>query len=106
MKNYAPVNTFNFLPVGKIIPRHFYQFDQPKIAPKIAFITSYPPRECGIATYSKDLIDSLKMKFGESFKPVICALETDSQQPMYTEDVSFILNTDHEFSFKNTHLLE
>lgn len=101
MKNYAPVNTFNFLPVGKIIPRHFYQFDQPKIAPKIAFITSYPPRECGIATYSKDLIDSLKMKFGESFKPVICALETDSQQPMYTEDVSFILNTDHEFSFKN-----
>ncbi len=101
MKNYAPVNAFNFLPVGKIIPRHFYQFDQPKISPKIAFITSYPPRECGIATYSKDLIDSLKMKFGESFKPVICALETDSQQPMYTEEVSYILNTDHEFSFKN-----
>jgi len=101
MKNYVPISTFNFLPVGKIIPRDFYQFDPPKISPKIAFISSYPPRECGIATYSKDLIDSLKMKFGESFKPVICALETDSQQPIYKEDVSFILNTDHEFSFKN-----
>jgi glycosyltransferase involved in cell wall biosynthesis len=43
----------------------------------------------------------LKKKFGESFKPVICALETDSQQPINTEEVSFILNTDHEFSFKN-----
>jgi len=101
MKNYVPANTFNFLPAGKIIPRNFYRFEPPKITPKIAFISSYPPRECGIATYSKDLIDSLKLKFGESFKPVICALETDSQQPMYTEEVSYILNTDHEFSFRN-----
>ena len=26
---------------------------------EILFITSYPPRECGIATYSQDLIKSL-----------------------------------------------
>lgn len=26
---------------------------------RVAFLGSYPPRECGIATYSKDLIDSI-----------------------------------------------
>lgn len=26
-----------------------------KTLPEIVFITSYPPRECGIATYSQDL---------------------------------------------------
>jgi hypothetical protein len=28
--------------------------------PVILFITSYPPRECGIATYSQDLLAALK----------------------------------------------
>ena len=31
--------------------------------PEIVFITSYPPRECGIATYSQDLIFALNNKF-------------------------------------------
>ena len=30
---------------------------------EILFITSYPPRECGIATYSQDLIMALNNKF-------------------------------------------
>jgi len=31
--------------------------------PEILFITSYPPRECGIATYSQDLLKALNNKF-------------------------------------------
>ena len=38
------------------------------ILPEIVFITSYPPRECGIATYSQDLIFSLNNKFRKSFE--------------------------------------
>ncbi len=30
---------------------------------EILVITSYPPRECGIATYSQDLIRALNNKF-------------------------------------------
>jgi len=30
--------------------------------PEILFITTFPPRECGIATYSQDLISALKQK--------------------------------------------
>ena len=35
--------------------------------PEILFISSYPPRECGIATYSQDLIKALNNKFNHSF---------------------------------------
>lgn len=33
------------------------------VLPEILFITSCPPRECGIATYSQDLIKALNNKF-------------------------------------------
>ena len=42
--------------------------------PGILIITSYPPRECGIATYSQDLIFALNNKFTKSFDITICAL--------------------------------
>ena len=35
--------------------------------PEILVITSFPPRECGIATYSQDLIKSLNNIFSDSF---------------------------------------
>jgi glycosyltransferase involved in cell wall biosynthesis len=101
MKNSQLVKTFEFLPLRKGATRDLFQFEPPHSGPKIAFISSYPPRECGIATYSKDLIDFLKIKFGDSFTPMICALESDSQQPTFTEEVSHVLNTDHEFSFRH-----
>ena len=42
---------------------------------QILFIASYPPRACGIATYSKDLVDALKEKFDASFSIKVCAVE-------------------------------
>jgi len=43
--------------------------------PKILVVTTFPPRECGIATYSQDLVKSLNSKFKKSFDIKICALE-------------------------------
>lgn len=63
------------------------------VPPEVLFISSYPPRECGIATYSQDLIKTLNNKFGLSFAIKVCALETADQSYTYTDEVKFILNT-------------
>ena len=65
----------------------------PKVVPEILVITSYPSRECGIATYSQDLINAIKDKFGQSFSLKVCALETKENEYKYPEEVKYILNT-------------
>jgi glycosyltransferase involved in cell wall biosynthesis len=75
--------------------------------PEILFITTYPPRECGIASYSQDLIKALDNKFKESFKIKICLLESGNEKPSYADsipnenarEIKYILNTDHPGSF-------
>jgi glycosyltransferase involved in cell wall biosynthesis len=60
---------------------------------EILFITSYPPRVCGIATYSQDLIKALNNKFSNSFKIIVCALESDDSDFQYPDEVKYVLNT-------------
>jgi glycosyltransferase involved in cell wall biosynthesis len=64
-----------------------------KDLPEILVITSYPPRECGIATYSQDLIRSLNNKFSHSFSIKVCALESGDTSFFYPEEVKYILKT-------------
>ena len=59
----------------------------------ILCITSYPPRECGIATYSQDLIRALNNKFSNSFSIKVCALESNGITYPYPEEVKYILKT-------------
>jgi glycosyltransferase involved in cell wall biosynthesis len=61
--------------------------------PEILFITSYPPRECGIATYSQDLMKALDNKFGNSFSLKVCALESGTMNYEYPDEVKYILDT-------------
>jgi glycosyltransferase involved in cell wall biosynthesis len=70
--------------------------------PEILFITSFPSRECGIASYSQDLIHALQNKFGTSFICSVCALETDNEKPVYNEKPMYVLNTDQPTSFLKT----
>jgi len=60
---------------------------------EILFITSYPPRECGIATYSQDLIRALNHKFSHSFSIKVCALESNGITYTYPPEVKCILKT-------------
>ncbi len=77
----------------------FGVIETPNKLPEVLFITSYPPRECGIATYSQDLINALNNQFSNSFTCSICALESDPEQHSYMETPKFILNTDNRNSF-------
>lgn len=72
------------------------QFDNKfkKSEPEVLIISSYPPRECGIATYSTDLLKALNNKFNKSFSVKIAALETNHEIHTYDDQVAYKLNTD------------
>ncbi len=73
--------------------------------PEIVFVTSFPPRECGIATFSQDLIYALNNKFDKSFNSSVCALESNTELHKYEEEPRFVLNTDNPDAFLETALL-
>ncbi|HET6556009.1 MAG TPA: glycosyltransferase [Prolixibacteraceae bacterium] len=69
------------------------------IKPEILVISSYPPRECGIATYSRDLITALNKEFDQSFDIRVCALETGDESFEYPDEVKFRLDTSQSATF-------
>src|SRR5437868_15252350 len=83
-----------------ISKRRVKHSDDGNVLPEILFITSYPPRECGIATYSQDLMKALNNKFNHSFKLSICALESDNEKHDYAEEIKYVLNTNHLDAFE------
>lgn len=70
--------------------------------PQVLYITSYPPRECGIASYSQDLIKALANKYDNSFTSSICALESDKEVHTYSDEVKFVLDTSDAASYLQT----
>jgi glycosyltransferase involved in cell wall biosynthesis len=60
---------------------------------EILIITSYPPRKCGIATYSQDLIQSIEDKYTEDFSIRVCALLNKDDQMEYPHQVKYFLKT-------------
>ena len=65
----------------------------PKPLPEILFITSYPNRECGIATYSQDLVHAIKSKFASTYDVKVCALEEKDKEYLYPQEVKYVLQT-------------
>ncbi len=101
---YPYQNTQHFWEIQPKIT--FFKSNEQKIIAQkpieILFITSYPPRECGIATYTQDLINALSIQFNNSITSNICALETDNEHYTYPKNPKFILNTDKRNSFAKT----
>ena len=67
---------------------------------EILCITSYPPVECGIATYSYDLVKAGSNKFSNTFSVSICALQKGISVHPYPKEVKYILNTEDEVDYK------
>lgn len=68
--------------------------DKNKAAPgEILFVTSYPPRECGIASYAQNLINALTSRFDNYYRLKVCALENGDAKYYYTGEVTTVLNT-------------
>jgi glycosyltransferase involved in cell wall biosynthesis len=89
--------------INDIFPDNISTHAKPKnTLPEILFITSFPPRECGIATYSQDLINAINSQFENTFQCSICALESENEQHIYKHKPKYILNTDEKNSFTKT----
>ncbi|MBN1816189.1 MAG: glycosyltransferase [Sedimentisphaerales bacterium] len=63
-----------------------------KNAKKVAFIATYPPRRCGIATFTSDLITSVSACAGPPFEPLVVAMQSDSPC-QYPSSVKFEIRT-------------
>lgn len=55
---------------------------------KVAFVSSYLPRRCGIATFTSDLIKNVKGAGGKSFEPLVVALQSGGAN-QYVDPVKF-----------------
>ncbi|HVI48337.1 MAG TPA: glycosyltransferase [Chitinophaga sp.] len=47
----------------------------------LLFVASYPPRECGIATFAQDLVNALLKSFEGRLKIKVCALQEAGKPP-------------------------
>ncbi len=60
---------------------------------KMLIVSSYPPRECGLATFSNDIANSVSRIFGNTLPVEICALQNDETSYEYGKEVTFTLST-------------
>jgi hypothetical protein len=52
-------------------------------------MVTFPPRKCGIATYSQDLIKSIEDKYCDSFTIKVCALQKTDVELHYPSEVTY-----------------
>lgn len=65
---------------------------------KIAFISSYSPRKCGIATFTSDLINNLGLAGSVGFEPVVIAMESGAELK-YDEPVKLTIRRDVKYDY-------
>jgi glycosyltransferase involved in cell wall biosynthesis len=69
---------------------------------KIAFIGTYTPRECGIGTFTKNLVDSVVSNRTNTVKEVegfVVAMNDFEQDYPYPEEVEFKIQQDHQADY-------
>jgi len=70
---------------------------QESLKTKIAFVTTFPPTQCGIATFTKDLISAINNSFNKTLNCVICEISTKTKK---SDVVEFTLNPNIKEEYK------
>ena len=60
---------------------------------KMLIVSSYPQRECGIATFSNDIVNAVKTVFGNTLPIEVCALQNEDHCFHYGQEVTYILSS-------------
>ena len=64
---------------------------------RIAYLSSYPPRECGIANFTKDLIDSIV--YLDGLRPWVIAINEKGAHYDYDRRVKWKIDRDNIQSY-------
>ncbi len=78
------------------------EFDAPAAGaakPRISYMASYPPRECGIATFTKDLVESIDRAFPGAMGRIV-ALNESQGTYRYGPEVKFAVTVDDYESYQ------
>lgn len=59
----------------------------------ILFISTYPPRKCGIASFTQDLVNSLRPEIKNSAGVAVCALDKKTNAKMYDSPVTMVMDS-------------
>ncbi len=68
---------------------------------KICFLSNFPPKECGIATFTQDLITFLNKRFNPKVKSRVIALNEESSLYNYDSRVVMQMNKDYLADYIN-----
>ncbi|MCX6748035.1 MAG: glycosyltransferase [Candidatus Pacearchaeota archaeon] len=68
---------------------------------KVAFLSNFPPVECGIATFTQDLISAMNKRFNPKLKSRVIALNDNSSVYNYNKEVIMEINREDIEDFIN-----
>lgn len=60
---------------------------------KILFISTFPPRKCGIASFTQDLVNAIKPAIAGNFSVNVCALDKKTNASLYRHPVTMVMDS-------------
>ena len=60
---------------------------------RILFISTFPPRKCGIASFTQDLVNAINREIKDEIYIDICALDKKKNAKLYEEPVSMVVDS-------------